>query len=229
MPEEIPWPFSRFYDRFVNRTFTKWFKHIAENVKDRQISGVILDIGTGPGRLPIEIAKQMPDVEVIGIDLSEDMVRIANRNAEKEELSTRVKFRVGSAYATGFLDDSVDLVTSTGMIHHLQEPISAFNEIHRILKGGAEAWIYDGRKDVTKTEFEETVRKLGMDELLPLRLWIIERIWPHLHTGFKTDEYISGKIGRALEKSRIESHELNNEGAYMRITLKKDRSSLSDK
>ena len=226
MPEEIPWPFSRFYDRFANRTFIKWFKHIAENVKDRQISGVILDIGTGPGRLPIEIAKQVPNAEVIGIDLSEDMVRIANRNAEKEGLSTRVKFKVGSAYATGFLDDSIDLVTSTGVIHHLKEPISAFNEIHRILKKEAEAWIYDGRKDVIKTEFEETVRNLGMEEDLPLPLWIIERIWPHLHAGFKTDVYISGKIGRALEKSSIESHELSSEGAYMRITLRKTSSSL---
>lgn len=221
MPEKIPWPFSRFYDRFVNRTFIKWFEYIAKNVKDRQISGVILDIGTGPGRLPIEITKQVPNVKVIGIDLSKDMVRIARKNADKEGLTNRVGFKMGSAYDTGFEDGSIDLVISTGVVHHLKEPVNAFNEIYRILRRGGEAWIYDGRKDVTRVEFEETVRTLGMEEDLPLPLWIIERIWPYMHTGYRTDVYVSGKIGEALRESNFNSYDLKKEGAYIRITLTK--------
>lgn len=79
MPERILWPFSRFYNRYPNRIFTKWFRLIATNIKDKEISGTIVDIGTGPGRLPIEIAKQLRNAEVVGIDLSEDMVKIAKR------------------------------------------------------------------------------------------------------------------------------------------------------
>jgi ubiquinone/menaquinone biosynthesis C-methylase UbiE len=56
------------------------------------------------------------------------------------------------------------------MLHHLKKPINAFNEIYRILKPGGEALIFDGRKDVTKTEFEETVRSLGIEKDLPLPL-----------------------------------------------------------
>lgn len=221
MREGIPWPFSRLYDRYANRTFVKWFKQIAKRVKDRQVSGTILDMGTGPGRLPIEIAKQIDNVEVVGIDISEDMVRIARKNAEKEGLADRVRFNVGSAYNTGFEDNSTDLVVSTGLIHHLREPIKAFNETHRILKRGGEAWMYDGRKDVTKAEFEETVRSLGMEEDLPLPLWVIERVWPRLHVGYRTDVYTSGKIGRALNESLFKNYDVKKEGAYIRIELKK--------
>ncbi len=221
MPERILWPFTRLYDRYPNRIFTKWFRLIAKNVTDRQISGTILDIGTGPGRLPMEIAKQVVNAEVVGIDLSEDMVKIAKRHAEEAGLAARVKFRVASAYNTGLEDNSVDFVVSTGMIHHLKEPISAFNEIHRILRPGGEAWIFDGRKDVTKAEFEEMVRSLGIESDLPLPLWIIERVWPHWHVGCKTEVYVSGKIGRALKESLFKDYSVKNEGAYVRIVLKK--------
>jgi SAM-dependent methyltransferase len=112
MLEKIPWPFSRLYDRYPNRIFVKWFKRIAIDIKDKKISGNILDIGTGPGRLPIEIAKQ---------------------NAEEAGLGDRVKFKVGSVYDTGFGDCSIDLVINTGLIHHLKEPAKAFNSICKIL------------------------------------------------------------------------------------------------
>lgn len=221
MPERILWPFSRFYDRYPNRMFVNWFKQIATSVKEKRISGTIVDIGTGPGRLPIEIAKQVGDAEVIGIDLSEDMVKIAKSNAEKAGLADEVKFKLASVYDTGFADGSVDLVTSTGMLHHLKEPVNAFNEIHRILKAGGEAWIYDGRKDATQTEFEETVRSLNMKKDLPLPLWLIERMWPRWHVGYKTDVYISGKVGRALRESFFKEYSVQNRGAYVRIELKK--------
>jgi ubiquinone/menaquinone biosynthesis C-methylase UbiE len=221
MPEKILWPFSRLYDRYPNRIFTKWFRLIAKNIKDGQISGIVLDIGTGPGRLPIEIAKQVVNAQVVGIDLSEDMVKIAKGHAEKAGLADRVKFKVASAYNTGSEDNSVNLVVSTGMFHHLKEPIRGFNEIYRILRPGGQAWIFDGRKDVTKAEFEETVRSLGIESDLPLPLWIIERVWPHWHVGCKTEVYVSGKIGRALKESLFKDYSVNNEGAYVRIVLKK--------
>jgi ubiquinone/menaquinone biosynthesis C-methylase UbiE len=221
MPEKIPWPFTRFYDRYPNRIFVKWFKRIAASIKDRAISGNILDIGTGPGRLPIEIAKQVKNVKVFGIDLSEDMVKIANRNADREGVGDRVEFKARSAYDTGFENNSIDLVVSTGTIHHLSRPLVAFNEIYRILKRGGEAWLFDGRKDVTRAEFEETVRILGIEEDIPVPLQIIERIWPRIHVGYKTEVFYSGKIGKAIKESLFKKHDVRAEGAFIRIELRK--------
>jgi len=221
MPEKIPWPFTRLYNRYPNRIFAKWFRRIAADIKDRTISGTIVDIGTGPGRLPIEIAKQVENVKVFGMDLSEDMIKIASKNAEKAGVGDRVEFRVRSAYDTGFENNSIDLVVSTGVLHHLSEPLNAFNEMYRILKRGGEAWLFDGRKDVTRAEFEETVRRLGIEEDIPLPLTIMERIWPRIHVGFKTEVYYSGKIGQAIRESLFEKYNVIAEGAFIRIELRK--------
>jgi ubiquinone/menaquinone biosynthesis C-methylase UbiE len=221
MPEKIPWPFTRFYDRYPNRIFAKWFRRIAVDIRNRAISGTIIDVGTGPGRLPIEIAKQVENAKVFGIDLSQDMIKIAKRNADREGVGDRVEFRVGSAYNTGFENNSIDLVVSTGTMHHLSKPLVAFNEIYRILKRGGEAWLFDGRKDVTRAEFEETVRRLGIEEDIPLPLSIMGRIWPRIHVGFKTEVYYSGKIGKAIRESLFEKYNITTEGAFIRIELRK--------
>lgn len=221
MPEKIPWPFSRLFDRGPNRIFVKWFERIASDIKDKAISGNIVDIGTGPGRLPIEIAKQLENAKVFGIDLSEDMIKIAVKNAGKAGVGDRVEFRVRSAYDTGFENNSIDLVVSTGTIHHLSKPLNAFNEIYRILKHGGEAWLFDGRKDVTRAEFKETVRRLGMEPDIPLPLPLIESIWSRLHVGYKTDVYYSGKIGKAIRESLFEKYNVTAQGAFIRIELRK--------
>jgi ubiquinone/menaquinone biosynthesis C-methylase UbiE len=221
MPEKIPWPFTRLYDRYPNRIFAKWFKRIAASIKDRAISGNILDVGTGPGRLPIEIAKQVEKAKVFGVDMSEDMIKIARKNADRAGVADRVEYRVRSAYNTGFENDSIDLVVSTGTVHHLSQPLVAFNEMYRILKHGGEAWLFDGRKDVTRAEFEETVRSLGIEQDIPMPLQIIERIWPRIHVGYKTEVFYSGKIGKAIRESLFEKYAITAEGAFIRIELRK--------
>jgi len=219
---EIPWPFSIFYDRYVNRYLVNWFRRIAEDIDAKVGSGAVLDVGTGPSRLPMEIAKRSPRLRVVGIDISKGMIDVANDNARKSGLADRVEFRIGSAYQTGFPDRSYDLVVSTGLVHHLVHPVEAFNEIHRVLMNGGEAWMYDGRKDATVEDLEETFSKLRMTERdLPLPPWVIKRIWPCAHVGYKTEVYTSGKIRRAIEGSPFRSHRVITEGAYVKIVLEK--------
>jgi ubiquinone/menaquinone biosynthesis C-methylase UbiE len=221
MPEKIPWPFTRLYDRYPNRIFAKWFKQIAADIEDRGISGTILDIGTGPGRLPIETAKKIKNVKLFGIDLSEDMIKLARRNADREGVGGRIEFRVGSAYDSGFENNSVDLVVCTGVLHHLSQPLTAFNEIYRILKRGGEAWLFDGRKDATRAEFKDTVRRLGIEKDIPLPLPIMERMWPGMHVGYKTEVFYNGKIGQAIKESRFKKAYITARGAFIQIKLRK--------
>jgi len=162
-PEGIPFPSSRGYALIARISpFTRdMYRELAQEAAKRLTGGRILDVGTGPGYLPIEIARLIEGVEVVGIDVSKDMVRIARGNAWKEGLESRVRFEVEDANSMSYDDSSFDLAVSTGSFHHWKKPVRVLNEIHRVLKPGREAWIYDLRKDAPAEDVERLKERYG--------------------------------------------------------------------
>ncbi|MBP6994626.1 MAG: class I SAM-dependent methyltransferase [Phycicoccus sp.] len=105
--------------------------------------GSILDIGTGPGRLPILLAQALAGCTVEGLDPSEAMIGEATARAAGAQVAGRVTFRVGSVESLPQADGTVDLVVSTASLHHWPEPSAGIAEIARVLRPGGRALIYD--------------------------------------------------------------------------------------
>jgi len=150
--ESIPNPGARVYSWIARKSppLRDLCLGVAEEVTAKLIAGRILDVGTGPGYLPVEIAKRAPNLELVGIDLSPAMVAIATKNAEKREVSDRVRVQRANAADLPFEDGYFDLVVSTLSLHHWLRPSECLKEINRVLKENGEAWIYDARRDTTK-------------------------------------------------------------------------------
>jgi methylase of polypeptide subunit release factors len=82
--EGIGWPCSSFYSVISRgRLINDIHESVTQEVCDEMSKGKILDIGTGPGRLPVKIALRNPDLDVYGVDLSDAMIKIAEENAIK--------------------------------------------------------------------------------------------------------------------------------------------------
>jgi ubiquinone/menaquinone biosynthesis C-methylase UbiE len=79
-----------------------------------------LDLGTGTGDAAFAIARRWPDVEVLGVDLSEPMVAEARRKTPPE-LDGRVRFDVGDSARLPLADASFDLVALNNMIPFADE------------------------------------------------------------------------------------------------------------
>ncbi len=108
--------------------------------------GRILDIGTGPGWIPIEVARRKPQWEYWAVDPSNDMLERAREHARKAGVSDRVHFVQGDALNLPFPDGHFDLVTSHFMLHHIEHPEKMFNEAARVTRGGGRVLIKDLRR-----------------------------------------------------------------------------------
>jgi len=116
---------------------------------------VVLDIGSGGGLDVFLASKKVgPKGRVIGLDMTEQMVKKAKQNAKKGNY-TNVKFKLGEAEDIPVNDNSVDLVMSNCVINLVPNKEKAYREIYRILKPGGRFVISDL---VTEKELDESIR-----------------------------------------------------------------------
>jgi ubiquinone/menaquinone biosynthesis C-methylase UbiE len=121
---------------------------VADEVLKKVTVGTVMDVGTGPGHLTIKIGVKNPSLEIVGLDLSRDMIKIARQNAE-ERSANNVQFPVGDIAEIGLQDETVDLAVATLSFHHWTNTVKAFEELSRILKSAGEVWIYEVDNDLT--------------------------------------------------------------------------------
>jgi SAM-dependent methyltransferase len=104
----------------------------------------VLDVGCGPGHAVAIMARQYPELELTGVDLSEEMIAEAKRrNAGVSNLS----FRQGDAMALPFEDNSFDHVTSMASIKHWPDQRQGLSEIRRVLTPGGTALVMEADRN----------------------------------------------------------------------------------
>lgn len=141
--ERIPGLLAPSYEKAARLVIKDYYGIMAAEVISGLKKGRILDMGTGPGFLPIEMVKLNPSLRIVGIDLSRRLIRFAKKNARDAGVADKIRFEVGNASALPFESRSFDRIISTGMLHSLREPVKVFKEIRRLLKPDGAAWIYD--------------------------------------------------------------------------------------
>ncbi|MBO0826503.1 MAG: class I SAM-dependent methyltransferase [Streptosporangiales bacterium] len=135
---------SHFYDVLARLVLRPVYRRIAADLAGTVPDDAdVLDIGTGPGVLVLELARRRPDVKVTATDLSADMVERAERNLR--EVGERATARVADATDLPFEDGSFDLVVTSFSMHHWAEPEAAVPELARVLRPGGRLAVYDFR------------------------------------------------------------------------------------
>jgi len=136
-----------YYDIVVNITTLGQARRLRKMTVDHALINQgdhVLDIGCGTGDVTL-LAKTHAGIDgkVYGIDPAPEMIAVACSKAARKNLD--VDFRVGVIESLPFGDASLDVVTSSMMMHHLPEDLKArgLAEIYRVLKPGGRLLIAD--------------------------------------------------------------------------------------
>ncbi|RWZ61207.1 methyltransferase domain-containing protein [Labedella populi] len=95
----------------------------------------VLDVGSGPGTITVDLARRVGPGRVVGLDSVPDVVATASELASAEGVSN-VEFVTGDAYALDFPDDSFDVVHAHQVLQHLADPVAALREMRRVARPG---------------------------------------------------------------------------------------------
>ncbi|KAM4732463.1 phosphoethanolamine methyltransferase isoform 2-T3 [Anableps anableps] len=128
----------------------------------------VLDVGCGIGGGDFYMAKTF-GVEVLGLDLSDNMVDIAIERARTEKLSS-VQFEVADATKRRFPEGSFDVIYSRDTILHIDDKMMLFKRFHSWLKPGGQLLVSDyccGEKPWTPV-FEAYIKQRGYILCTPL-------------------------------------------------------------
>jgi SAM-dependent methyltransferase len=98
----------------------------------------VLDVGCGAGWLAALLAEQLPEGRVVGVDVSDEMVRRARRRNDEIE---NTMFVIGEAGEIPWDAQFFDQALSVESAFYWPDPARGLREIFRVLREGGKAWV----------------------------------------------------------------------------------------
>jgi ubiquinone/menaquinone biosynthesis C-methylase UbiE len=136
------------YDDMQRRLRDRGWIETNDIINSGITEGLVLEIGPGPGYLGLEWLKNTQGTKLKGLDISADMIAMAERNAKEYGLTRRVEYIQSSGNKMPFDNNMFDAVFTNGSLHEWADPRNTFNEIWRLLKTGGRIFISDLRRDM---------------------------------------------------------------------------------
>jgi demethylmenaquinone methyltransferase / 2-methoxy-6-polyprenyl-1,4-benzoquinol methylase len=148
-PDEIAQMFSQIAHRYDRAnhilSFNRdraWRKILVQHAAPKP-GERLLDLCTGTGDVAIEFAKACPEMEIVGLDLSQEMLRVAREKLAQLSLDHRVRLIVGNALELPFAENSFEIVSQAFGLRNLPDRARGLKEIYRVLSPGGRALIVE--------------------------------------------------------------------------------------
>ena len=209
------------YDKGARYYMMPEYKYFVRKILRMGIrSGRVLDIGTGSGRLAIELAKVKGcHFDIVALDISENMIRKARENARRCGVENKISFLVATAAALPFPDKSFDLVISYASLHHWLKPVTVFDEVARVTGKAGHAIIRDNKRVYQNPAWQAII-------------WLISRFmnkrhrenWPRAILA----SYTIPEAREMLSRSRLRDYRVSSDFVFIDLCIESPRGNISD-
>jgi len=197
------------YDRFMRRMRDRGWLETSEILEVGIADGIALEVGPGPGYLGLDWLSKTKNTKLVGLEISENMIATATRNAKSAGLHERVDYVHGDAHKMPFEDASFDAVFSNGSLHEWARPLTILDEVHRVLKAGGRYCITDLRRD--------------MSPLIKFALWVFTKP-KEMRAGLISSidaAYTRSELSDLLRESRLQSASVRHSLMGLTVTGKR--------
>jgi phosphatidylethanolamine/phosphatidyl-N-methylethanolamine N-methyltransferase len=150
-----------FYDLVFGAVFEQG-RQAAIHAAER-IGGRILEVGVGTG---ISLPDYAPTTRLVGVDLSEPMLRKAERRVAELGLRNVEGLALMDAERLAFPDASFDVIVAQHVITTVPDPEAALNELARVLKPGGEIVL------ISRVGADMGLRRAVEQKFGPLTRWL---------------------------------------------------------
>ena len=165
----------------------------------------VLEVAPGPGYFSIELARR-GNFNITGLDLSHTFVKMAAKHAAKE--GVQVRFVQGSASNMPLQANSFDFLLCRAAFKNFGQPVTALQEMCRVLKPSGRALIIDLKGDASPSEIRRQVNEMHLTPInrfltqLAFRHFLLRRAYTKqqfekmlAQTAFSRTEVVESGIG----------------------------------
>ena len=143
------------YD-FMNTAMTfgmhrRWLRKALGRIREEEIKKLetetppaldIIDLATGTGEVAFNLGRLYPEADILGVDLSEGMLKIARQKLAAIP-GGKIRFEQGDCLALKQPDNSFDLLTIAYGVRNFENLESGFREFFRVLRPGGKCMILE--------------------------------------------------------------------------------------
>jgi demethylmenaquinone methyltransferase/2-methoxy-6-polyprenyl-1,4-benzoquinol methylase len=112
----------------------RWRRAMIDHVVPEH-PALVLDVACGPAGVSLQIAERT-QAEVVGLDLTLDMLRQGQRNVAERHMAGRISLVAGRGEQLPFADETFDALTFTYLLRYVDDPQATLRELARVVKPG---------------------------------------------------------------------------------------------
>jgi 2-polyprenyl-3-methyl-5-hydroxy-6-metoxy-1,4-benzoquinol methylase len=125
--------------------------------------GHILDLGCGPGDIPIRFARTLPFCRITGVDASEPMIGLADVAVKQAWLADRITFRCARFQAVSLVEPA-DAAVSNSLLHHVPNPLQFWYRLRQLVKPDSPVLVMDLLRPDSPEEAQAIVDRYAAKE-----------------------------------------------------------------
>lgn len=121
----------------------QWRRVALRMLRERGLPARVLDVATGTADLALALARELPQADVVGVDLSEGMLGVGRLKVTQSGLNSRVRLEQADAEHLPFDDQSFDAVTVAFGVRNFENLDQGLKEIGRVLRPGGHLMVLE--------------------------------------------------------------------------------------